>query len=109
MLPILSLPSLDDNKDKLTACLAGYWYLKCRQRRKRFWVNSYFAARPKLSEFYTSYPLLRQCKDQFFENYRMSVEQFDYLLKRIEGRLQKQVTTFREPISPELSLVLTLK
>ena len=59
-------------------------------------------------EFFVLYPDLRRFEDTFFNWFRMSVQKFDYLLKMIKRRIQKQNTNWREAISAEEQLVITL-
>ena len=40
--------------------------------------------------------------------YRMHVNQFDHLLGLVREDLEKMTTRYREPISPEERLVITL-
>lgn len=41
--------------------------------------------------------------------FRMSKDQFEYLLERISSRIQKQHTVMRQPISSRTKLEITLK
>ena len=42
-------------------------------------------------------------------HYSMTVARFDLLLQKLALRLRKKSTNFRQPISPEQMLVLTLR
>ena len=59
-------------------------------------------------KFYILYPDLRHYPKKFFHMYRMSAEQFDNLLERLEPQLRKKGSNLRASISPERQLVLTL-
>ena len=54
------------------------------------------------------YPDLRKYEDKFFAWYRMSIRKFDQLLVIVQNSLRKQCTKFREPISAEEQLVVTI-
>ena len=60
------------------------------------------------SEFFMLYHGLRKYEDHFFGWYRMSTKKFDELLGIVENALQKKCMKFREPISPEEQLVITI-
>ena len=72
------------------------------------WVHPMNNRRFEKGEFFVLYPDLRQFEDKFFNWFRMSIKKFDYLLKLIVRRIRKQDTNFREAISAEEQLVITL-
>ena len=73
-----------------------------------YWVHSINLDRPQKGEFHTQYVELRQFKDQFFEFYHMSPMQFDFILEKICPYIMKQHTNFREPVSAEEKLLITI-
>ena len=89
--------------------MVGYLYMQQSRRIRTMWIHPINSARLEKGEFYTLYPDLRRYDDRFFEMYRMHVSQFDYILEMLQPWLEKQVTSFREPISLEQSLVLTIR
>ena len=60
-------------------------------------------------EFFTTYPDLHKYPHKFFRTYRMSIRQFDALLHLIRPTIQKQSNNYRETISEEERLVITLR
>ena len=54
-------------------------------------------------------PHLRQDDEYFFKYYRMNVEDFDYLLVQVRPLIEKKFTHWREPISPETRLAISLR
>ena len=75
---------------------------------REVWVHPMNDQRYQKGEFYHQYPDLRHYPKKFFLMYRMSAEQFDNLLERLEPWLRKKGSNFRASISPEQQLVLTL-
>ena len=65
--------------------------------------------RSRKGEYFTLYKDQHNYEDRFFENYGMSVIQFDYLLQRVAPIIRRQDTNYRLAISPEHKLVLTLR
>ena len=59
-------------------------------------------------EFFMLYHDLRKYEDRFFGWYRMSTKKFDELLGIVGNALRKKCTKFREPISSEEQLVITI-
>ena len=51
---------------------------------------------------------LRKHDNRFFGMYRMHVDQFDELLRMIKPDLEKMDTNYREAISAEERLIITL-
>lgn len=80
-----------------------------KKKGRRFWVHPLNKARKKCGEFYTKFGRLRQHEDVFYEYFRMSIAQFDYLLKLVTPRIEKQITNWREPIPAIERLVVTLR
>ena len=76
---------------------------------REIWVHPMNVECSRKGEYYTLYKDQRNFKDRFFENYRMTVQQFDYLLRLVTPLIKKQDTNYRVPISREQKLVLTLR
>ena len=60
-------------------------------------------------EFFLMYPDLRKYPAKFFCTYRMTVRQFDNLLHLLTPVISKQINNYRESISAEERLVITLR
>ena len=77
---------------------------------KRFWRRSIFRDRKLYSEYFNVYQNLRDKDREFhFKYVRMSKERFDHLLGLVRDKITKKQTNFREPISAEERLVITLR
>ena len=74
----------------------------------RIWIHPVNNMRFEKSEFYGLYRDYREYEDKFFNWYRMSVDQFDTLLRMVERRLRKKDTNFRQSVSPEEQLCITI-
>ena len=72
------------------------------------WVHPMNVKRSLKGEFYTHYANLRYYEDRFFEFYRMTTQQFDYIFERIVLLITKKHCNFRSPFSAEQKLVLTI-
>ena len=72
------------------------------------WIHPINNLRFEKGEFFMLYRDLRKYEDRFFGWYRMSMKKFDELLGIVENALWKKCTKFREPISPEEQLVITI-
>ena len=95
---------------------------QCRRRRfavallllqlnfnvRRMWVHPINNLRFEKGEYFALYPDLRKYEDKFFNWYRMSTKKFDYLLKLIQRRIFRWNTNYRESISTEEQLIITL-
>lgn len=78
-------------------------------KKKRKGVHQLNQSRLKFGEFHHLYYGLRCNPSRFFEFLRMSVETFDYILARVENRLRKKSSNFKQPISPAERLYVTLR
>ena len=76
---------------------------------RELWVHPLNDLHEEKGEFYTLYPDLRHFNTRFFHMYRMSVRKFDKLLETLSDELKKKDVNFRNSISPEQQLVLTLR
>ena len=74
----------------------------------RIWVHPMNNRRFEKGEFFVLYPDLRRFEDKFFNWFRMTVKKFDNLLRLIARQIRKQDTNYREAISAEEQLVITL-
>ena len=75
---------------------------------RRMWVHPINNLRFEKGEYFVLYADLRKYEDKFFNWYRMSTKKFDYLLKLIQRRIFRRNTNYRESISTEEQLVITL-
>ena len=71
---------------------------------RRMWVHPINNLRFEKGEFFMLYLDLHKYEDKFFAWYR----KFDQLLSIVQNSLRKQCTKFREPISSEEQLVITI-
>ena len=74
----------------------------------QLWIHPVNNMRFEKSEFNGLYQDYHKYEDKFFNWYRMSMKQFDDLLKMIERRIRKKNTNFRESVCPEEQLCITL-
>ena len=79
------------------------------QVERNIWVHPLNQKRSRKGKFYILYKAQRKFPERFFENYRMSVQQFDYLLGLISPLIEGKSCNFRTPISAKQKLVLTLR
>ena len=84
------------------------WKIYCSSVRS-VWVHPINTLRMEKGEFYTLYPDLRHFNPKFFAMYRMNPGKFDRLLALVGPKIQKKWTKFRNPLSPEQKLVITLR
>ena len=84
-----------------------------RQRRRRgrsVWVRPMLQRREDCGEFHTLVQELRNNDRAAHQRYfRMSVEEFDEILQKVEPRITKQMTHLRDPIPPAGRLAVTLR
>ena len=76
---------------------------------REYWVHPFNEDVHQKGEFFTTYPDLRKYPHKFFRTYRMSIRQFDALLHLIRPAIRKQSNNYRETISEEEQLVITLR
>ena len=76
-------------------------------KMKRMWVHKCFRNRKSDGEYWTLYKDLAD-EMKFYQYFRMSKHQFNYLLQKIEKRVKKKNTTFREAIPPAGKLAACL-
>ena len=75
---------------------------------RRMWVHPINNLRFEKGEYFVLYPDLRRYEEKFFNWYRMSIKKFEYLLKLVKQRILRRNTNYREAISAEEQLVLTI-
>lgn len=80
-----------------------------QRRRHRYWVHPLTDQRHLKGYFCKMYNNVRQHPDKFFNYYRMSIGTFDKLLQDVGQYLQFEDTSFRNAISPEERLSVTLR
>ena len=73
----------------------------------RIWIHPVNNMRFEKSEFLGLYQDYRQYEDKIFNWYRMSMKQFDDLLKMIQRWIRKKNTNFKESVYPEEQLCIT--
>ena len=83
-------------------------FLQLQQVNRQWWVHPINLLRKEKGEFYQLYPDFRHFNRRFAGMYRMNVEKFEELLKLVSPNITKKWTYFREPISAEQKLILTL-
>ena len=80
-----------------------------RGARRRFWVHPIVARRPEQGDYEHLYMELRQDEQKFQAYFRLSVEQFDWVLDRVRSQIEKQDTAWRDSISPAARLAICLR
>ena len=79
------------------------------RRKKRKWVHEINVERKEFGEFHTLMPELRQDEKRFYIYFRMPSECFDEILSLIKEDITKMDTNYREAISAEERLAITLR
>ncbi|XP_071534104.1 uncharacterized protein [Panulirus ornatus] len=91
------------------ACL---WLLHRRQERRRkrrqHWIHPVIEDSLSHGMYVTLYPKLRNHEEKFFNYFRMSMTSFDDLLELVGEDIATANTTFRDSISPEEKLIVTI-
>ena len=73
------------------------------------WVDQFLAERNSKGEYARLFPDLLKDDDKFFCYFRMTKSTFFLVLNKIRSRIEKQNTKYREAISPEERLMITLR
>jgi len=76
---------------------------------KRMWVHKCFRNRKSGCEYWTVYKELADEEMKFYQHFRMSKHQFNYLLQKIVKDLKKKITTFRDLKKPVEKLATCLR
>ena len=79
------------------------------RRKKRKWVHEINLECKDFGEFHTLMPELRQDEKRFYIYFRMPSECFDEILILIKEDITKKDTNYREAISAEERLAITLR
>ena len=79
------------------------------RRKKRNWVHEINVERKAFGEFHTLMPELRHDEKRFYIYFRMPSECFDEILSVIKEDITKMDTNYREAISAEERLAITLR
>ncbi|XP_060804940.1 uncharacterized protein LOC132902739 [Amyelois transitella] len=80
-----------------------------KKKRKRYWVHSMNKARSTEGEFRTIKKHLMDDEEKFYIYFHMPKYLFYNILQSIDECIRKKNTTFRETISPEEKLAVTLR
>ena len=88
------------NEEKKNASLSD--------KKKRMWFPKCFRNRKLEGEYWALYKELADDEMKFYQYFRMSKHQSNYLLQKIEKDLKKN-TAFREAISPVEKLTTCLR
>ena len=89
--------------------LLFYVFLQVNHISREIWVHPLNEDRASKGEFFNLYCDQRYFGDRFFLNYRMSVHQFDDILRKITPYIKKKDTNFHSSISAEEKLCLTIR
>ena len=88
--------------------LAVHFIRRRRRRKRRVWVRPW--RRRQFGLYDQLLVELRNEGQRSFKNFMlMPTEMFDELLARVDSRITKQHTWYREPLEPALKLALTLR
>lgn len=79
------------------------------KRRRRIWIHPMLEHRKIESEFFTLHKELMDDETKFYQYYRLSKDQFNYVLNKIRRDITKNNTTFREAITPIEKLAVCLR
>ncbi|KAM7283468.1 hypothetical protein ISCGN_000576 [Ixodes scapularis] len=82
---------------------------KPQKMKRRWWVRPLWQKRQQESEFFTAMKLMRAGDLDYFKKfYRMTPQEYDYVLKLVEDDLRRSYVC-REPISASERLAMTLR
>nr|XP_022906141.1 protein ANTAGONIST OF LIKE HETEROCHROMATIN PROTEIN 1-like [Onthophagus taurus] len=82
---------------------------KKRNARKKYWVHPLLRERQSKGLFYTYYFDIKNYEAKFFNYMRMSRSTFHHLLDGIKTKISGSNSRFRQCISPEEKLVITVR
>ena len=82
---------------------------RMRKPEREHWVHPVNQDRPVFGEFHHLYTQLRDYPKRFKGYLRLSVEQFDELLDRVDVYIRKKNTHWRTAVSSEQRLAVTLR
>ena len=109
MLPIQNRVGLHGFTPYQRCVIAVVLLLNLNWVHRDYWVHPYNAEVHIKGEFFTDYQDLRKYPHRFFCSYRMTVRQFDHLLHMVYPVIAKQDNNYRETISAEERLIITLR
>ena len=89
--------------------LVIYMLLTANWLERELWVHPYCREACTKGEFFLMYLDLQKYPEKFFRTYWMSIRQFDNLLHLVRPVIEKQMNNYRETISAEERLVITLR
>jgi hypothetical protein len=83
---------------------------RIHNKKRKYWIDPLFRNRHVNSDYITVFKVLKYGSDKKFFNYvRMSKKSFSELLRLLESVVQRRDTRFRNSISAEERLVITLR
>ena len=88
---------------------AAALFLYRRKKHHRYLVHPINQSCQHFGEFHTLYKDLEKYSDRFYTYYRMSTEQFDYILAQIEHLIHKSNTNWQCSISAEENLAICIR
>lgn len=77
--------------------------------RRRMWVHPSLMNRKTDGEYHTLYRHLIDDEEKFLQYCRMDSGTFEMILRKIEYKILKKNTTFREAISPREKLLVCIR
>lgn len=78
-------------------------------KQKRTWVHNINSERPVFGKFHHLFAKLTAHPDKFREYFRMTLDTFNYIEKKIMPVVEKMLTNWRKPISVKERLAITLR
>jgi hypothetical protein len=78
------------------------------QRRRRFWVHPYWRENSHERGAYKIFKELNLYPERFHSFYRISKSSFDVLVTKVAPVIRKKYTNFRQAISPDERLLITV-
>ena len=94
---------------RMVVAVLMFFLLKRRLRRRRFWVHPILQSRFHLGAFEQLYPDLRANPEKFLNYFRLTTDEFDDVLQKIETEIYHQDTNFRRAVTPTERLSVTLR
>lgn len=79
------------------------------QRERRYWIHPLWLDKGKSSGAFNVMRELNMYPERFQSFYRMSIDCFYRILTLVRDDLTKKNTNWREPVSPEERLLITLR
>ena len=80
-----------------------------RKFRRKYWIHPILRDRSLHGMYFTLFPELRNNPGKFYNYFRMSIENFDYLVSKLKPKIKKRNTLMRSSVSAEERLVITLR